>query len=225
MDPRGKTAIITGGSTGIGMECALLMAEAGCKTYCFNRTDPASRHPNIIPVMADVTKREQILAGLGQVRGPIHILFNNAGVMRRGTLCENTEEEFDLLFDTHVKGSWLMFTLARLHLADDATIVQMSSRHALHPPANPGLYGLSKQTTMHLAELIARTYPQYKVKTVFPGPVDTAVARYGVEGKALEEKIKTMHSARFIAAKIVDLIRDDRQRLVFDPETWDYRME
>ncbi len=225
MDLNGKTALITGGSTGIGMAVSLKLAEQGCKVFCFNRTDPEVRHPNVVPVFVDVTKREQVLAGLKEVHGVIDILFNNAGVMRRGTLCENTEEEFDVLFDTHVKGSWLVFTLARPQLAEEAVIVQMSSRHALHPPADPGLYGLSKQTTMHLAELIAKTYPKLRVKTAFPGPVDTALSRFGVDGEALEQKRKTMHSKEFVADKIIALIRDDCERLVFDPGTWDYRME
>jgi 3-oxoacyl-[acyl-carrier protein] reductase len=225
MDLKGKTALVTGGSTGIGMQVSLALAEEGMTVYSFNRTEPEQRHPRVIPIEVDVTKREQVLYGLKQIHGTIDLLFNNAGLMRRGILTENTEEEFDLLFDTHVKGSWLVFTLARRQLAEDAIVVQMSSRHALHPPADPGLYGLSKQTTMHLAELIARTFPALRVKTVFPGPIDTALSRYGVEGKALEEKIKTMHSTRFIAAKIVELIKDDRERLVFDPGEWDYRLE
>jgi NAD(P)-dependent dehydrogenase (short-subunit alcohol dehydrogenase family) len=225
MKLQGKTALITGGSTGIGMACALALAEEGCTVFTFNRTDPEERHPAITPISVDVTKREQVMYGLSQIRGPIHLLFNNAGLMRRGTLLESTEEDFDLLFDRHVKGSWIVFTLAFSQLTEDAVIVQMSSRHALNPPADPGLYGLSKQATMHLAELIARTYPNLKVKTVFPGPIDTALSRFGVEGKALEEKIKIMHSTHFIAEKIVGLIKDDKERLIFDPEAWDYRFE
>lgn len=225
MDLTGKTAVITGGSTGIGMATALRLAEEGCRVYCFNRTEPEKNHQNIVSVFVDVTKGEQVAEGLKQVPGAIDILFNNAGIMRRGTLEMNPEAEFDLLFDTHVKGAWLMFTLARPKLAERAVILQMSSRHALHPPTDPGLYGLSKQTAMHLAELIARTFPQYRVKTAFPGPIDTALSRFGVDSETLEKKVRTMHSTDFIAAKLLELIRDDRNRLVFDPEAWDYRME
>lgn len=225
MDLKGKTAIITGASSGIGLACALAMAEQGCAVFSFSVGEPEARHPNLFPVSVDVTKREQILDGLSRIHAPVDILFNNAGLMRRGTLAENSEEEFDLLFDTHVKGAWLMFTLAYPQLAEKAVVVQMSSRHALRPPTDPGLYGLSKQAAADLAALIARTYPSLRVKTVYPGPVDTALSRSGVEGSALEEKITTMHSTDFIAAKILKLIKDDSERLVFDADAWDYRLE
>jgi NAD(P)-dependent dehydrogenase (short-subunit alcohol dehydrogenase family) len=225
MDLKGKTAIITGASSGIGLACALAMADQGCTVFSFSIGEPEARHPNIVPISVDVTRSEQIRHGLRRIHAPVDILFNNAGLMRRGTLAENSEEEFDLLFDTHVKGAWLTFTLAYPQLAEEAVVVQMSSRHALYPPTDPGLYGLSKQAAADLAALIARTYPSLRVKTVFPGPVDTALSHSGVAAKTLEDKIKRMHSAQFVAAMILGLITDDRERLVFDPVAWDYRFE
>jgi len=225
MNLKYKTVVLTGGSSGIGYALAAKLADKGCSVFSFDRNEPEEPLEGVAHVSVDVSDGQRVKRAIGGVRSPIDILINNAGVMRRGTIIESSEEDYDLLFDVNVKGSWFMFKYAREHLSPDAMIVQMSSRYALNPAADPGLYALSKLTDMHLAEIFAMTYPEYTVKFLYPGPVDTPLARYGVTGEVLEEKKKIMHTPEFVAEMIIDLIMsDDKTELIYDQETREYVM-
>jgi len=155
----------------------------------------------------------------------IDILINNAGVIRRGTIFESTEKEFDLLFDVNVKGSWLMIREAKEKLSEKAIIVQISSGHALRPGSDPGIYTLTKQTTLNLANMIELTCPNYLVKVVCPGPVNTPLARYGRTKKDVQRIIKISHKPKYVASKIIELLESNKRKLLFEPKSWDYIFE
>jgi NAD(P)-dependent dehydrogenase (short-subunit alcohol dehydrogenase family) len=145
--------------------------------------------------------------------------------MRRGTVLESSEEDFDLLFSVHVKGPWLLLKLAQPLLRKRAMIVQMCSRHAREVDLDPGLYSLSKRCELELAELVERTYPHYTVKILCPGPVDTAMARFEVNRAQLRRKEREMRSPEELARLIVRLFKDDRRtRLLYDESTKHYRL-
>jgi 3-oxoacyl-[acyl-carrier protein] reductase len=148
--------------------------------------------------------------------GPIEILINNAGIMRRGTMFESSEEDFDRLFRVNVKGSWLLLKLALPRLSKHAMIVQMSSDHARNPVTDPGIYSLSKMAARDLALLAEKTLPGHPVKILYPGPVDTPLARLGVSGTALKRKKKVMRDPGSIAEGIIQLIESDKKELVYD---------
>lgn len=174
----------------------------------------------------DITNGDSVAEACSQIQKPIDILINNAGVMRRGSIFESSEEDFDLLFDVNVKGSWLVLKHALPILSPHATIVQMSSRHALSLPKDPALYGLTKRTTMDFADLIAKTYPEYSVKVLCPGPVDTPLAREGVSEKDFKEKQKIMCSPEDIALRTVELLESEtKTRLIFDNKSCTYLFE
>ncbi len=220
-----KVILITGASSGIGYELSKLLTEKGAKVICFSKSIPKSKINGVLYFKVDVTNQKSIQNALRKTNSKIDIMINNAGIIRRGTLFDTSEEEFDLLFDVNVKGSWLMIKLSKPYLKKDATIVQMSSRHGANPQSNPGIYALTKQADINLAELLKRTAPNYSVKVLCPGPVDTAIARYGVKGKALKEKLKLTHQAKYVAEKILKVLEDDKEKLIFNPKTWDYEFE
>ncbi len=176
---QGKTVLITGGSSGIGHALAKLLKEKGANVYSFDKNVPQETVEGINYVNVDITNSSQIEKSLYNIPIPIDVLVNNAGVMRRGTIFDSTEDEFDLLFDTNLKGSWLILKYAKSRLSDKATVVQLSSGHALRPQSNPGLYTLVKRSAIALAEILQLTCPEYSVKIVCPGPVDTPLLRYG----------------------------------------------
>jgi len=225
MDLKNKAILITGAGAGIGYELSQILAEKGAKVICFDVNIPEEKIDKVKYFKVNITSSENIKDALAKIDGKIDILINNAGVMRRGNILEIDEKDYDFLFDVNLKGSWLMTKHAAEYLSKNATIAFMSSRHGYEPAIDPAIYSLTKSAMITMASLIEKTYPNLSIKIMCPGPTDTAVCRYGVEGKALEEKKKIMCHPLDVAKKIVDLLESDKKKLLFDQKKWDYYFE
>ena len=226
MDLAEKHVLITGASSGIGYALANALIQKGAVISAMDRRPMEEKIESWTSYDVDVSRSDQIQMAIAQIQDPIDILINNAGVMRRGEVLESSEEDFDILFDVHVKGSWLVLKHALPLLREDATIVQMSSRHALSLPSDPALYGLTKRTTMDLADLIEKTYPNFTVKILCPGPVDTPLTREGASEEDIERKKKIMCSPEDIANQTIELLESKtKSRLIFDNKNNTYLLE
>jgi len=222
---KNKTAIITGAASGIGYAVSQALVKQGACVFCFDWQKPKIPVAGVTYCIVDVTSSAAIKRALAKVNGGIDILFNNAGVMRRGTVLASAEKDFDLLFNVHVKGSWLMLKYCQPRLRKNATIVQMSSRHALYFPSDPGLYALVKRTALDLAELVEQTYPAYRIKVLCPGPVDTPLSRTDCDETAWARKKKMVCEPSFLAEHIVELLNSDKSKLIFDQKNCNYYFE
>ena len=217
MDLQGRHVLITGTTHGIGRQLSLDLLAKGARITSIDRTEQHPEHSAWTSLQGDVRVGSQVQSCLERTQGPIDIVINNAGVMRRGGMFDSSENDFSDLVDTHVRGSWLVLKAALPKLAPDATIVQMASRHAIGLPENPALYGLTKRWVMDMAEVIGKTYPQFRVKILCPGPVDTQLTRVGTTPEELEHKKKMMCSVPEMSAQIIRLLEaDDKTRLLFD---------
>jgi len=225
MNLENKTILITGAASGIGHALAKLLIKKGAKVISFDIKEPLTHLENVQYEKVDIIKSSQIKRGLAKIKEPIDILINNAGVMRRGMLLENSEEDFDLLFDVQVKGTWLMLKYAKNKLINNATILQMSSRHGLSLPADPAIYGLCNNMIHEMSKILKDSYPHYKVKVAYPGPIETELSKYDCDGEAWEEKKKKMHAPNFIAEKLVELITSEKIKLIFNEEKNEYYFE
>lgn len=164
---QGSTALITGGSRGIGKAIALRLAEAGCNVAIAAKT--AEPHPKlegtiytaaaeiermgvkVLPVQCDIRNEEQIEAAIqktAETFGGIDILVNNASAISL-TPTEQTEpKRFDLMMDIEVRGTFFMCKACIPHLK------KSSNGHILNlsPPLNLN----PKWFSQHLAYTIAK---------------------------------------------------------------------
>ena len=219
-----KTILISGASSGIGAALASELAKRGATVYAIDKTRPDKAIDSVDYLLADLTDIDQTRSALSSIKNTIDVLINNAGIMRRGTILDATEEDFDLLIQNNLKSSWLLLKLVEPLLSEAATVVQISSGHALKPEADPGLYTLTKMATAALAEILALTRPNLHVKTVYPGPVLTPLL---LSSRSLndQERIKKIATKPTDFAKnVADFIQSDGNTLQFDNDSWSYKI-
>src|SRR5580704_15106997 len=116
----GKTALITGGSGGIGRATALLFAREGAAVCIVDLNQKAAEAVareissvggRVIFERADVTRAAECRRAVERVVhefGSIHILFNNAGIIRRASVVEISEEDWDAVMAVNTKSVFLM---------------------------------------------------------------------------------------------------------------------
>ncbi|HME34158.1 MAG TPA: SDR family oxidoreductase [Candidatus Sulfotelmatobacter sp.] len=186
----GKSAVITGGNSGIGLATAKQFHDEGAKVAISGRDqktlDAAVKTigPETLAVRADVAKLadlDQFFAQVAAKFGKIDALFANAGIAKFSPAATSSEQMFDETFDINVKG--LFFTLQKAIplLNDNAGIVLNSS--VVNSKGNPAtsVYSASKAAVRSLArtlaaELVGRGI---RVNVVSPGPIYTPILEKG----------------------------------------------
>jgi len=194
----GRTAVVTGGGTGIGRGTALALAEQGASTVIITGrrkerlAEVAQEHPAIVAVTADVTTTtgaEAIVEALAERDASVDVLVLNAGVFRFTPLVALDVDTAREVLDTNVLGPVLVTSALLPHLADGASIVLVSSRGGHNAGPQSSLYSASKAavhsfTRSWAAELAPRGI---RVNAVAPGFVRTeAYAANGLSPEQVE---------------------------------------
>src|SRR5262249_29411881 len=158
-DLTGKTAIITGGSKGLGEQMAYALAEAGADLALIARTQadldkaaaevPAATGRKVIGIAADVTKDADIAAMVQKVMaefGKIDILINNAGIGGTTPIHDLKEEEWDRFMDLNLKGPVLCskHVGAEMIKRKQGTIINVSSVFSTIVARYMGAYAATK---------------------------------------------------------------------------------
>jgi NAD(P)-dependent dehydrogenase (short-subunit alcohol dehydrogenase family) len=199
IDLNGRRAIVTGASSGIGVETVRALAGAGAEvTLAVRDVDAGQRVAKEIAGNTDVRQLDladqtSVRAFAAGWRGPLHILVNNAGIMRTPEL--RTPQGWELQFATNHLGHFA-FSLGlhpALAAAGGARVVSLSSRghqdapvdlddpHFERRPYDPGIaYGQSKTANVLFAvEAATRWLPDgIAVNAVHPGPIWTNLMRH-----------------------------------------------
>ena len=190
LDLSGKTALVTGGSRGIGAAVARLLAARGASvvvTYS-KSADAAEKVAAEITksggkafaVKADAGSPDAARAGVKQaiekLGGTLDILVNNAGVAELAPLDQTSDASLDKMLDVNVRGVWHTTRAAAEHLSDGGRIVNIGSvvgERIAFPGASA--YGMTKHAVAGLTKGWARDLAARKitVNTVEPGPIDT----------------------------------------------------
>ena len=166
---KGKTAIVTGGGTGIGLAIARRFCEEGAAVVICGRREErlkeaagtmAAGPGRVLPVRADVTVEDEIRALVRMAEektGRLDILVNNAGVMRFARLDEADHAQWDLLMQTNVWAPWrlMVAALPALRRAGGGSIINLSSIAGIKSFPGAGLYCTSKTALQALSQVMA----------------------------------------------------------------------
>src|SRR6202795_3313827 len=190
-----QTALVTGASRGIGKEIALELARNGFRVAVNHYNDPASLvdaavgeiralQPDVLPIEADIRSSSQVTTMFDRVIGTfgrLDLLVNNAGVQTWKPLLEVTEEEWDLVVDTNLKGCFLCTQQAARFMKDHGggSIVNLGS--GCNKLAFPSLvaYTASKGGIEMLTKEAAVELGPYgiRVNCIAPGSIESERTR------------------------------------------------
>jgi NAD(P)-dependent dehydrogenase (short-subunit alcohol dehydrogenase family) len=208
-DLTGEVALVTGASSGIGRHLAGLLAAAGAAVGLAARRgellddlarEIAAAGGRALPIACDVTRADSVAAAVTAAEdglGPLSILVNNAGVVVSKPLFEHSEEDWDYVLDTNLKGAWLMAREFARHLVErrrPGRIVNTSSVLAARTIGRVPAYCAAKAGLTHLTDVLAMELARYGilVNALAPGYVETDFNRAFFQteaGKALIGRI------------------------------------
>src|SRR5262249_40988091 len=185
----GKTAIVTGGNTGIGRAVALAFAEEGADVAVFwiDREDKAQELAGTIrslgrralPVRADVTREADVRASVAAVLeglGRVDVLVNNAGLQKAQGIPETGVEDFDRMLAVHVRGTFLCCreVVPHMQARGSGKIINMASQLAYTGRARYTAYSAAKGAVLTFTRALAQELaPAIQVNAVAPGLIDT----------------------------------------------------
>ncbi|KQU50509.1 2-deoxy-D-gluconate 3-dehydrogenase [Rhodococcus sp. Leaf278] len=164
-DLTGKTALVTGAGRGLGRAIADGLAEAGAVVYGTSRSEETAKQISTrygtFAVPIEMTSVASIRTGVAQVlerSGGIDLLVNNAGINIPKAAVDITEEDWDSVLDTNLRGSFFLTTeLARTWLTtlQPAAVVNVASQAGLVAIEERASYGTSKAGLIHLTKNLA----------------------------------------------------------------------
>ena len=195
----GKTALVFGGTAGIGRSAAIAFASAGANVFISGlgadegrEVEAAARAKGIEAVFmeADVTRESEVQAVVSRAAerfGRIHAAVNNAGIEGRfGPVHELQESEFDRIIGVNLKGIWLglKYEIPHMLAHGGGAIVNTASSAGVTGIANVAVYTASKHGVVGLTKATALELAQsnIRVNAVAPGPVNTGLLRRMVGG-------------------------------------------
>jgi NAD(P)-dependent dehydrogenase (short-subunit alcohol dehydrogenase family) len=188
-----KVAIITGGSSGIGRACSVLFAREGARVVIADNDTAMGQETlelvrqaggEAIFVETDVTRpadAERLAAEAMRAYSAIHILVNNAGIIRAGTVVDTPIEVWDRVLDVNLKAIFLCskYVIPHMIAGGGGSIVNTSSAAGLIAAPNQCAYDAAKGGAVNLSRQMALDFAKdnIRVNCLVPGGIDTPMSR------------------------------------------------
>jgi len=196
-DLTGRVAVVTGGGTGLGEAAARALAGAGASLVLGGRNqanlekvaaDITSGGGRALPVVADVTRRadvESMTAEALREFGRIDILVNNAGINIVKPFLDMTEEEWDAVLDTNLKGCFYCCQAVGRGMVEQksGSIINIVSVFGLRGFMNLSPYAASKGAVVQLTKALAVEWARHNVRVnaIAPSYIKTEMTRRDIE--------------------------------------------
>jgi NAD(P)-dependent dehydrogenase (short-subunit alcohol dehydrogenase family) len=233
----GKIVLVTGAQRGIGRAVALRFAEEGADVALnFLDDEPAAEAiaaqlgalgRRCRTIGADISKPEEVrrlVAVAERDLGPVDVLVNNAGIFPRAPFLDLTEDLWDAVLDTNLKGSFVCAQeVARrmVAAARPGVIINLSSGAPYRGSLRAAAYMASKLGIVGLTRAMARELAPHRIRVnaVAPGVTNTAMPRLGNTEEGLAQLARTNPTGRLaepedIADAIVFLATDDARHII-----------
>ena len=196
-----KTAIVTGGSKGIGFSIAERFSKEGAKVIICSRNESelsaSAKKLDCEVYQLDVSDSKavkEMAAWYSKKYAKLDILVNNAGLTRPGKITKTTEEDWDLQINVNLKGPFLMSNNFLSYMNDGGSILNISSTVGLRAMRGAVAYCASKGGVVNLTRAMALDLAgKVRVNCICPAVVDTPM---------VDERVKSGNVTREILDKV-----------------------
>lgn len=208
---KNKVSVVTGAASGIGLAAATLLAEVGSKVILLDINEEngqkaaaelQSKEYQVEFLRCDVTNASDCISVRNHIEanyGTVDVLFNNAGVIRRKSVVELEEAEWDLVIDVSLKGVFLLSKyLIPLMENGGGSIINTGSGWGLKGGDQAAAYCAAKAGVVNLTKAMAIDHgPQnIRVNCICPGDTDTPLLRSEAKQLNLQEDAFLVSSAK-----------------------------
>lgn len=202
----GKTALITGGASGIGLELAMAMGQAGARIIINGRSEANlkkaekdfSEHGiDIYPIAFDVTEEEAVALGIKRVQqdvGQVDILVNNAGIIKRQPLLEMATDDFKEVIDVNLVSPLVVSrqVVPGMIKNGGGKIINICSLMSVYGRNSVSAYAAAKGGLMMLTRNMCVEWGKYNIQVngIGPGYIKTAkTTEFATEGHPFNKLI------------------------------------
>lgn len=203
MDLRGKIAVVTGATGGIGREICKVFVENGAKVigvhkHIRNQSELLPEVDYMISTVTDFAETEETVKKIIEKYGRVDILVNNAGINRDAVTKKMTEEQFDQVIATNLKGTWNFTRFIGPHMQENhgGSIINIASVVGVYGNVGQSNYAASKAGIIGMTKSWAKEFAMkegnVRVNSISPGFIKTNMLK-GIPDRVLDQiTAKTM---------------------------------